>query len=100
MSGDWSPHHFDRAVAQAGGFPDVFLHGLCTMAMCGQAVVETVADGDPTRVHRLAVRFAAPTMLDVDLAVDIFRAGRSAFAFEAAAAGATVIKHGRAELRD
>ena len=100
VSGDWSPHHFDRAVARAGGFPDVFLHGLCTMAMCGQAVVETVADGDPTRVRRLAVRFASPTMLDEDLVVDIFRADKNAFAFEAAAAGATVIKHGRAELRD
>ena len=83
VSGDWSPHHFDRAVAQAGGFDDVFLHGLCTMAMCGQAVVETVADGDPTRVRRLAVRFASPTMLDDDLVVDIFRAGTNTFAFEA-----------------
>ena len=52
------------------------------------------------RVRRLAVRFASPTMLDTDLAVDIFHSGPNTFAFEAAAAGATVIKHGRAELRD
>ncbi len=99
VSGDWSPHHYDRAVAQAEGFDDVFLHGLCTMAMCGQAVVETVAGGDPTRVRRLAVRFASPTMLDDDLVVEIFGAGPNTFAFEAACAGATVIKHGWAELR-
>lgn len=99
VSNDWSAHHFDRAVAQASGFPDVFLHGLCTMAMCGQAVVETVAGNDPTRVRRLAVRFASPTMLGDDLVVDLFRANPNTFVFEAACAGATVIKHGWAELR-
>jgi acyl dehydratase len=100
VSGDWSAHHFDRDVARREGFADVFLHGLCTMAMCGQAVVETVAGGDPTRVRRLAVRFASPTMLDHDLDVELFHAGPNAVAFEATCAGATVIKHGRAELRD
>jgi acyl dehydratase len=100
VSDDWSSHHFDRAVAEAEGFADVFLHGLCTMAMCGQAVVETAAGGDPTRVRRLAVRFASPTMLDADLDVELFRAGPSTVVFEATCAGATVIKHGWADLRE
>jgi acyl dehydratase len=99
MSGDWSAHHFDAAVARAEGFDDVFAHGLCTMAMCTQAVVALVAGGDAARVRRIAVRFAAPMPLDTDLTVDVFDAGASSFAFEATAGGAAVVKHGRLELR-
>jgi acyl dehydratase len=100
LSQDWSPHHFDRAVAQAEGFPDVFLHGLCTMAMCSHAAVEELAGSDPMRVRRVAVRFASPTYLDQDLAVDLFTIDDTRYAFEATCAGATVIKHGRIELFD
>jgi acyl dehydratase len=100
VSNDWSAHHFDKAVARAEGFPTVFLHGLCTMAMCSQAAVDTAASGDPTRVRRVAVRFSSPTYLDEDLTVDLFQVDPTTVAFEARCAGATVIKHGRAELRD
>jgi acyl dehydratase len=100
VSQDWSPHHYDRAVARAEGFPDVFLHGLCTMAMCSHAAVEELAGGDPTRVRRVAVRFASPTFLHHDLAVELFTIDDTRYAFEATCAGATVIKHGRVELFD
>jgi hypothetical protein len=75
------------------------------MAMCSQAVVRTVADGDPARLRRLAVRFAANVLPDNDLTVVLFDAegaasddGRRAYAFEASSAGQTVIKNGRAEV--
>jgi acyl dehydratase len=100
VSDDWSPHHFDLDAARASGFDYLFAHGLCTMAMCTQAVVATVADGDPSRVRRVAVRFASPTRLDEDLNVDLFQVDDETFAFEATCAGATVIKHGRLELFD
>ncbi len=99
VSNDWSAHHFDLAAAEQSGFGRLFLHGLCTMALCAQGVVATVAEGDPERVHRLAVRFASPTFLGEHLAVRIYDAGGLAYAFEAESAGATVITHGRAELR-
>lgn len=99
VSGDWSPHHFDPAAARAGGFDRVFLHGLCTMALCGHAIVELAAGGDPERVRRLAVRFASPTYLGEQLSVAVHDAGPLGYAFEADAAGRTVITHGRAELR-
>ena len=59
-----------------------------------------VADGDPSRVRRVAVRFASPTRLDEDLTVDVYDASerRACYAFEATCAGAPVIKHGRLEL--
>lgn len=99
VSGDWSPHHFEPSAARAGGFDRVFIHGLCTMALCGHAVVELVAGGDPERVRRLAVRFAAPTFLGERLRVSVHDAGPLGHAFEAHSAGVAVITHGRAELR-
>jgi acyl dehydratase len=102
VSNDWSAHHFELDAARGAGVDHLFAHGLCTMAMCTQAVVAMVADGDPSRVRRVAVRFASPTRLDEDLTVDVYDAsaelGSGAYAFEASCAGAPVIKHGRLEL--
>ena len=102
VSGDWSPHHFELDSARGAGVDFLFAHGLCTMAMCAQAAVGLVAGGDPSRVRRVAVRFASPTRLDEDLTVDVYDAsageGAGVFAFEATCAGAAVVKHGRLEL--
>jgi acyl dehydratase len=104
-SGDPMPIHLDDELARSVGLPGIIAHGLCTMAMCSQAVVRTVADGDPARLRRLAVRFAANVLPDNDLTVVLFDAGgeasedgRRAYAFEASSAGQTVIKNGRAEV--
>ncbi len=102
-SGDEMPIHVDDAVAKSVGLPGIIAHGLCTMAMCSQAIVKTVADGDPARVKRLAVRFAANVFPGNDVEVSMFDAGitpegRRAVAFEATSAGAVVIKNGWAEI--
>jgi acyl dehydratase len=99
VSGDWSAHHFDVAAARRTGFDRVFLHGLCTMALCAQGAVQQFAGGDPDRVRRIAVRFAAPTPMGERLHVQFYDAGPLAYAFEAECAGAVVIRHGRVELR-
>ena len=98
VSNDWSAHHFDLEMARRSGFDYLFAHGLCTMAMCSQAVIAMVADGDPSRVRRIAVRFASPTRLDEDLTVEVYEVEPLICAFEATCAGAGVIKHGRLEL--
>ena len=98
VSGDFAAHHFDAEAARRSGFPGVFIHGLCTMALCTQAVVETVAGGDPRRVRRVAVRFASPTYPGNDLRVDLYDAGGGAVAFDATCAGDLVVTNGRAEL--
>ena len=104
VSNDWSPHHFELDAARRSGVDYVFAHGLCTMAMCTRAAVSLVAAGDPSRVRRVAVRFASPTRLDEDLAVDVYDAaateGPGVYAFEATCAGAAVVRHGRLELFD
>lgn len=98
VSNDWSAHHFDLEQARNAGVDYLFAHGLCTMAMCTQAAVGLVAEGDPSRVRRVAVRFASPTRLDADLRVDVYDVGDGVYAFEAECAGAAVVKHGRLEL--
>jgi acyl dehydratase len=102
-SGDQMPIHLDDELAKQVGLPGIIIHGLCTMAFCGRAVIDRVADGDPSRLRRLAVRFAAYLLPGDELAVELFDAGqtadgRRAIAFEASASGRTVIKNGRAEV--
>ena len=99
VSGDWSPHHFDVDAARRSGADRPFLHGLCTMALCAQGVVDLLAGGEPGRVRRLAVRFATPTPLGEVLRLRLYDAGVDGYAFEADCGGATVITHGWAELR-
>ena len=99
LSGDWSEHHFSIDGARRSGFERPFLHGLCTMALCGQAVTQTVAGGDPERVRSVAVRFASPAFLGEQLTVELYDAGPLGCAFEANTAGAAVVTHGRATLR-
>jgi acyl dehydratase len=99
VSGDFSEHHFDVEAARRSGYEGPFLHGLCTMALCARAVIRTVCDGDPTRLQRLAVRFASPALLDRDLAVRIFALGGDRYALEAMCGEDTVVRNGLAELR-
>ena len=102
-SGDQMPIHVDEDFAKSVGLPGIIAHGLCTMAMCSQAVVKTVADGDPTRLRRLAVRFATNVFPGNDVVTSIYDAGTTddgakAYAFEATSNGDVVIKNGRAEV--
>jgi len=97
-SGDTRPIHVDDDFAKSVGLPGIIVHGLCTMAMCSQAVVKTVAGGDPSRLRRLAVRFSKPVLPGDDVVTTVYDIGNGAYAFEATSAGATVIKDGRAEV--
>jgi acyl dehydratase len=101
-SGDHNPIHTDPAAATAVGLPGIILHGLCTMAMTGQAVIALGAEGDPTRLRRLAVRFSRPVFPGADVTTTVYDAGvdgnRRVFAFEAHSGGQLVISNGRAEI--
>ncbi|MET9442831.1 MaoC/PaaZ C-terminal domain-containing protein [Streptomyces sp. NPDC006610] len=58
LSGDLNPLHADPAFARAAGFDRPVLHGLCTYGMTLKAVVDTLLDGDVTRVRSYDARFA------------------------------------------
>ena len=97
-SGDLMPIHLDEDVAKSVGLPGIIVHGLCTMAVCSQAVVTALAGGDPAGLKRLAVRFAKNVFPGEDVTVSMYEAGAGAYAFEAHSRGDLVISNGRAEV--
>jgi len=58
LCGDRNPLHSDPEFAAAAGFPRPILHGLCTYGMTCKALVDSVLDGDATRVGSYGARFA------------------------------------------
>jgi acyl dehydratase len=98
-SGDQMPIHVDDDFAKAVGLPGIIAHGLCTMAMTSQAVIKTVADGDPSRLKRLAVRFSKNVFPGDDVTTTIYAAGPGRYAFEThSSRGDLVISNGLAEV--
>ena len=99
-SGDMMPIHLDENMAKSVGLPGIIAHGLCTMAMTSQAVIKTIADGDPARLTRLAVRFSKNVFPGDDVTTTIYETGTpGAYAFEATSSrGDLVISNGRAEI--
>ncbi|MFX1532861.1 MAG: SDR family NAD(P)-dependent oxidoreductase [Promethearchaeota archaeon] len=69
-SGDHNPIHLDRDFARAVGLPDIILHGLCAFAFATQAVVDELAEGDPTKVKRVKVRFSKPVFMNDTLTTE------------------------------
>jgi acyl dehydratase len=99
-SGDPVRIHLDDEAARAMGLPGIIVHGLCTMAFCGRAVIDSVAAGDPRRLARLAVKFSRPVFPGEEITIRIFSAGDDAYGFEALnAEGQAVVKDGLAEVR-
>ena len=102
-SGDRMPIHVDDAFARSVGLPGIIAHGLCTMAMASQSVLALTADGDPSRLRRLAVRFAANVFPGSDVTTTVFDAGPGQdglriHPFESTSRDVLVVKHGWAEV--
>jgi acyl dehydratase len=86
-------------VAYVVGLPGRIVHGLCTMAFAGRAVLEAAGVDDPTRVARLAVRFSAPLFPGETVTTRVWQVDGH-YGFESLnAEGKPVIKDGLAEVR-
>ena len=57
-SGDHNPMHVDIDFARAAGMPDVFAHGMLSMAWLGRMLTEWVPQRD---LREFSVRFTAMT---------------------------------------
>ena len=59
-SGDHNPMHVDTDYARAGGAPDVFAHGMLSMALLGRLLTDWVAQ---RQLRDFSVRFVAITQV-------------------------------------
>jgi acyl dehydratase len=101
-SGDPMPIHLDEDAAKGAGLPGIIIHGLCTQAFTSWAVLTELADGDTSRLKRLAVRFAKPVLPGQDMTTTIWKTGSAdgvtTYVFEATVGDDVVIKDGLAEI--
>lgn len=103
-SGDENPIHMDENTAKAAGHPSVILHGLCTMAFATRGIVDGLCDGDPNRLHRVAVRFSKPVLPGWELTTRVWKDGevdgRARYGFETTNQdGVKVLANAFAEVR-
>lgn len=99
-SGDHNPPHIDVDLAKSMGLPNVLVHGLCTMAFAGKGVVDELADGDPSRLARLKVRFSRPVFPHDTLTTTMWTDDHKHVTFEMTnQRGTRAITHGVAKLR-
>jgi acyl dehydratase len=102
-SGDFNAIHYRDDVAQSAGLPGVLAHGMLTMGLAVQPVVDWI--GDPGRVLDYQVRFTRPVPVDaaegalvsVTAKVGALEAGVARIDLTVTFAGATVL--GKAQVR-
>jgi acyl dehydratase len=100
-SADPMPIHLDDALAKQMGLPGIIIHGLCAMAFTSVAAIQHGCPDDPTRLRRLAVRFAKPITPRQTITTRLWDAGSGRIAYETTAdSGDVVIKDGLAEISD
>lgn len=61
-SGDFNPIHYRDDIAQSVGLPGVLAHGMLTMGLAVQTVVDFV--GDSGKILDYQVRFTKPVLVD------------------------------------
>ena len=64
-SGDFNPIHYRDDVAHSVGLPGVLAHGMLTMGLAVQPVVDWL--GDPGKVVDYQVKFTRPVLVDAEL---------------------------------
>jgi acyl dehydratase len=90
----WNPIHTERQAARSSGLDDTLLHGTCTWASAGLALVREHAAGDPARLARLAGRMAGQALVGRRLDIQSRWLGTSDTGFQVAFQvldGATVV---------
>jgi len=63
-SGDFNPIHYRDDVAQRVGLPGVLAHGMLTMGIAVETIVEWL--GDSGRILEYGVRFTRPVVVDAE----------------------------------
>lgn len=100
LSGDDNPLHADPAVAAEAGFDRPILHGLCTFACAGRAVLSALCGQSPARLRRIGGRFSASVFPGETIVTEIWWSGQGQGVFRAKAAerDVVVLNHGQIEF--
>jgi acyl dehydratase len=69
-SGDFNSIHYRDDVATSVGLPGVLAHGMLTMGLAVQPVVEWLG-GDSGKVLDYQVRFTRPVLVDAETGADV-----------------------------
>ena len=69
-SGDFNPIHYRDDVAQSVGLPGVLAHGMLTMGLAAQPVVDWL-DGDSGRVTDYQAKFTRPVPVDAAAGAEV-----------------------------
>lgn len=75
LSGDYNPLHADPAIAHAAGFPRPILHGLCSFAIAGRALLRAYCSDDQSRLREMKVRFSSPVFPGETIRTEFWRSG-------------------------
>jgi acyl dehydratase len=68
-SGDFNPIHYRDDFAQSVGLPGVLAHGMLTMGLAVQTVVDFV--GDSGKILDYQVRFTKPVLVDAKIGATV-----------------------------
>jgi acyl dehydratase len=68
-SGDFNPIHYRDDVAARVGLPGVLAHGMLTMGLAVETIVEWL--GDSGRILEYGVRFTRPVVVDAEAGADL-----------------------------
>jgi acyl dehydratase len=99
LCGDRNPLHADPEIAAKGGFKAPILHGLCTYAVAGRAILRACCGNDPARLKSLKVRFSSPVYPGETIRTEIWRGqGQASFRARVLERDVVVLNNGFAEI--
>jgi len=72
LNGDRNPLHADPGLARKAGFDRPILHGACTFAIAGHALLKSICEYDPARLRSIGARFSSPVFPGETLRTEIW----------------------------
>jgi len=99
LNGDWNPLHVDPAMAEAAGFRQPILHGLCTFGLAAVAIDRALARDRAASIAMIETRFSNVVFPGETVTFDIWSSGDEvSFQAKIASRGSTVLDFGQALL--
>jgi len=101
-SKDHNPIHTDDEIAKKAGLSGIIVHGLCTMAMTMEKLIDNNLKGQPDKIESITLRFSSPVYPGDQLKVISYsNDSNNSFDFEVEnKSGIKVIKSGKVTFKD